>query len=196
TQQVSPLRPNEQLRPATPGGMQPGTDSAGNMLGPPTLAGLSGGRGRAQLLSRGRNSAPPMIGDFFGAGPGNESIILGPIVESVATANSQSVFSGYTINGTSVSSNGTLFGVPGSALTAAPGAAFGPSGELLSVTGLSLVDASGTPITGTGANNTFTALATGGTLTGLNPITGAFTIDRDSPVYGVHPELRILLPNP
>lgn len=175
-------------------------DTARTMLGPPTLASLSGGRGRAQLLSRGRNTAPAMIGDFFGGGPGTQAIILGLPVSQTATANSQTLLSGFTTNSTIIQPNGTLFGTgsAGSSLLTAPGVVFGPSGAVSSIPGLILVNASGLPIAGAG--NTFTAAGTGQSIAGFTqpPSTGPapITFDTNSQIFNMHPEILVQLPNP
>ncbi|MBS0267277.1 MAG: hypothetical protein JSS02_35460, partial [Planctomycetes bacterium] len=58
-QGVAPLAPNDPLRPAPPPSQSaPPLQNTESLLGPPTLAGLAGGRGRARTLSRGRATAP------------------------------------------------------------------------------------------------------------------------------------------
>jgi hypothetical protein len=194
-QGVAPLAPNEPLRPSATSTSPEASESARSMLGPPTLAGMAGGRGRARTLSRGRATAPYMVGDFFGGVPGSISQLPGGSFGLAATVNNQAFLGGFTPgNFGLVIPNGLFFGpASGGGLANAPGVILGANGGFQSISGLVLVNANGSPISTAANQPTFVATATGQRLPPTSFAPGGF--DLNSPIFGVQSRLNVVLPN-
>ena len=191
-QGVAPLAPNEPLRPSATTASPEGADSARSMLGPPTLASMTGGRGRARLLSRGRGTAPPMLGDFFGGSPGSQVQLVGNSIGLAGTVNNQAFLEGLKLGPANQVIPLTTFYGPfsGGGLTNVPGAVVNSSGLVQSVPGLVLVNFVGKPLSTAANQTTFAALSTGQTL----PTSSGF--DPNSSIFAIHPTvMNVFLPN-
>jgi hypothetical protein len=183
TQGVAPLAPNEPLRPSATTTQPERTD--GSVLGPPTLAGLTGGRGRARLLSRGRATAPYMVGDFFGGIPGSTAQIPGPSIDNAAFIFSQSFLGGIAKNADGPpTTNGQFFGSPSGPTAPNPGT------SSLVIPGLVMVNAKGQPLSAAPNQPTFLATAASSQPGGLG-----FPFDPRSPIYQIRPDTTLILPN-
>jgi hypothetical protein len=191
-QGVAPLAPNEPLRPSATPAAPEAAGSAREMLGPPTLASMSAGRGRARLLSRGRQTAPPMLGDFFGGSPGTPVQILGNSIGLAGTVQNQAILEGLKLGPANQPIPLTTFYGPfsGGGLKNIPGAVVNSGGLVQSAPGLVLVDFVGKPLSTAANQTTFTALSTGQSL-----LTSS-GFDPNSPIFAIHPALmNVFLPN-
>lgn len=197
TQQVAPLAPNERLRPDSPGTSPQGSESARSTLGPPTLSSVTAGQGRARLLSRGRATAPAMVGDFFGGAPGASSIVFGTPIAAAATVNNSGYLDDFTIvDGNTVIPGYNCFGLgsatPG-ALFFVPGAIIDANGQIQAATGLVPGDHLGAPIPGAAP---LAITATGMNMSAFNQLPRNVQFDANSPIYAVRPVIDVVLPYP
>lgn len=198
-QQVAPLTPNERLRPQPPSAAPPSSDSSRSMLGPQTLSSITAGQGRARLLSRGRASAPAMIGDFFGGAPGASSVVFGTPFELGATQDHGAYIDDFiVIHGNTIVPFAHCWApssgfVGDNGLVNASGAIVAPNGDLQAVTNLVPIDHVGGVIPG-GAP--VAATATGLTIAGFNQLPTNVPFDASSPIYAIRPVINVILPNP
>lgn len=197
-QQVAPLAPSDTLRPAAPRVAPSAASAAGTLVGPPTLASMTSGRGRAQLLARGRNTAPAMIGDFFGGAPASSSLLPGTPFEQVATMNKGAFLGGLNTTGNIIVPNGQFFGVPGgTGVAGAPGSIVSANGTPQAIPGLLPVSAQGNPLPGTGIPAPLVATATGQTVGMFTTLPSRGPVfDPTSPIFGLRPVLNVALPDP
>lgn len=197
-QEVAPLAPDGRLRPPAAGTSPEGMESARSMLGPPTLAGLSSGRGRARLLARGRSAAPTMIGDFFGGVPASISQLPGLPFDQVVTMQKQAFFGNFKlVNPAMIAPAGQFYGLPSGKLTSGQSVVVGPNGTLQGISGLVRVNQNGVPLPGAINQPRLIATATGQTIAGLTQQPGSTPqIDPGSSIFAIRPVVNVVFPNP
>jgi hypothetical protein len=193
-QEVAPLAPGERLRPAAPGTTPEGARSARAMLGAPALANLSAAQQRSRLLAGARNSAPFMIGDFFGGVPASPAQFPGSPIDHAVTATNHLILASFNFQNNLIAPNSRFYGPPaGGGLANSPGIVFGQNGSIQALSGLVRVDFKGNPLPGN--QLPFAANVTGQSIAGIQQVPGSIPeLDPASPIFAVRPIVQVAFP--